>query len=218
MKCPFRLCDATIVTVTELHAPGSDATTTRISRHALGGHEEFGLCPASLQEVPLSLDAREQLADQAAIIERILREREAAKPITSAADKQQGVHGEHPKTPHPTGAGERSGWWTDSKRPPFRALPADGSNTIGGSTVTTVAEIKALLTRANELTAEGQDLAIAAGSKLAESLQLINIARQSSTATLGAPELLAAIGDVEAAADKCRAAIEDASTYRDGQL
>lgn len=219
MRCPFRLCSTDVVTVTELLAPGhSDAILLRVSAHALGGHEEFGQCPASLLQLPLSSYDLAQLADQDFVIQRILDEREAAKAITSASDKQQGAHGEHPKTPHPTGAGERSGWWTDSKRPPLRVLPADGSKTIGGNTVTTVAEIKALLTRANELTAEGQALAVATAGKLAEALQLINIVRQASTATLGAPELLGAIGDVEAAADKCRTAIESASTYRDTQL
>lgn len=217
MKCPFRMCDASVVTVAERRAPDGDETTTRIPAHALGGHEEFGQCPASLQEMPLSSYALAQLADQDFVIQRILDEREAAKRITSAADKQQGAHGEHPKTPHPTGAGERSGWWTPS-RPPLGALPEDGSKTIGGSTVTTVAEIKALINRANELTAEGQELATTAAGKLAESLQLINIVRQTSADPMGAPALLGAIADVESAAAKCHIAIEAATTYRDGML
>jgi hypothetical protein len=71
--CPFTLCSASVTMVAERAAPGPDPQAVRrVPQHQLGGHEELGLCPASLLLVPLSDYDAEQLATQAAAIGRLL--------------------------------------------------------------------------------------------------------------------------------------------------
>jgi hypothetical protein len=79
--CPFRLCNAEIRHVPEREQPGAAPTAlVRIPQHPLGGHEELGLCPASLLLIPLSDYDVMQLEEQAGAIERILRGRNTPTP------------------------------------------------------------------------------------------------------------------------------------------
>lgn len=78
-QCPAApLCAANLTMLAELKEPGSNEGTRRVPQHPLGGHEEFGLCPASLMLLPLSDYDKEQLRQQKLAIERILRDRGVA--------------------------------------------------------------------------------------------------------------------------------------------
>jgi hypothetical protein len=62
--------------VAERQAAPSLGALRRVPQHPLGGHETFGLCPASLLLVPLSDYDAAQLEEQAQAIERMLAERD----------------------------------------------------------------------------------------------------------------------------------------------
>jgi hypothetical protein len=122
-RCAFVSCSATVELIIELKAPGVDEAIVREPQHSLGGHEEFGLCPASLMQIPLSEYDAEQLVEQAYAIDRILRQRAARDE--DAAPVEQVKHGDwrdHVKLPEAFRRGRRpqqSGsahWFRSSER------------------------------------------------------------------------------------------------------
>lgn len=222
-ECPFKLCNANVILVVEQAVAGDDeGILQRVPQHQTGGHEEFGLCPASLMLVPLDVHSRVQLDEQAVALLRILRDRSAA---AAAEPATPGDHGqpEHQLTPHPTN--RPNGWFTQHEggsgvphqppgRVPFRALPADGSKTIGGQSVTSIEEVKAMLERAGVLTAEAKDAVFIAEGKGADALQLVNFVRTQSVDPIGAPDLVEAIRLMNDAGTALQRAIEANVTYR----
>jgi hypothetical protein len=213
-ECPFKLCNANVIMLVEQAVASDDeGTIQRVPQHQTGGHEDFGLCPASLMVVPLDTYSSEQLDEQAVALLRIVRDRKAAAAQNEPASGGDNGQPEHPSTPHPDPR-KASNWFENSVRPPLRLLPADGSNTTGGQSVASIEEIKAALERAGQLAAEAKDAVFVAEGKAAEALQLVNFIRDTSVDPIGAPQLLEAIRLMLEAGTQLQLAIEANTTYR----
>ncbi len=236
--CVFELCSAQVDMVAEKAAPGpAPEALRRVPQHQLGGHEELGLCPASLMLVPLSRYDHEQLDQQHAAIQRLLGDREkAARSLdpTTTGSQPPGplVQGPEPyrpgRAPRPD---DNPQWFKPNKGssprhhpplqgfPPLTLVPTSGPYPPGGSPVPTAGEVRATLNRALQLIAEAQtEISTGPEDKLAQALQLLNFAKQGSDATLGTPQVLAALDKLTEASDNCRSAIEDVATYMGGSL
>lgn len=227
IDCPFSMCSASVLPIIEQASAGDDeATLQRVPGHALGGHEEFGMCPASLLQLPVDDYARGQLADQAANIQRILDSRAGtAEPAGGGMAGNEHQLAPHPAPSHPFKSYAGTNLPTKSGGPnipgrmpiirmPLQSLPADGSNTIGGSALSSIGEVKGILARAGVLTAEAKDTIFAAEAKLAEALQLVNFVRAESIDPIGAPQLIEAIRHLGEAGQMLQMAIEANTTYR----
>lgn len=212
ISCPFGPCDASFTLLTERGQLDTEATVQRIPQHQAGGHEDFGMCPASLMVFPLDQYSQNQLSAQAAIMIRITGDRESAAAQAETEAGPSGAQPEHQLAPHPTPL--PSGWDWFGRRPPLRALPADGSNTIGGSAVTSIEDVKNILTRAGELAEEARQAVFVARGAAGESLQLVNVVRNQSVAPIGAPDLIEAVSKMEEALTSLERALAANVEYR----
>jgi hypothetical protein len=205
--------------VAELREPGSDQAVARVPQHPLGGHEELGLCPASLLLLPLSLYDARQLEEMAQGIERLLNARASVEPERQEPSSVPGLlpnvepyrPGRIPRPdkdaswfkPNPGGkGGGQTGY------PPLRLVQTEPPTTGGSAGVTSAESVKALISRALELEAEAKDSLFITEGKLAEALQLINIVREGSSDSIGAPEILQSIEMIGEAGAKIVAAME----------
>jgi hypothetical protein len=134
MECPFRLCSAwTTLIIEQLRPDDDELTVLRVPEHEIQGIADYrGTCPASLLAMPLNSDAVALLEDQARTIERMVADRQAARPDTGVpvetrdpksfldvakaaeARKAAARRGEHGKTPHPQ---DNPYWFTPRSRP-----------------------------------------------------------------------------------------------------
>jgi hypothetical protein len=206
--CPFKLCSADVTLLTERGQLDTEATIQRVPQHQTGGHEEFGLCPASLMVVPLDAYSRGQLDEQAVALQRIIRDRKAAADREAPAAGDTGQP-RHQLAPH-TDPRKAESWFGKVVRPPLRVLPADGSKTVGGGAVASVEEVKGALLEAKRLAEEARQAVFIAEGQAADALQLVNFARTSSVDPLGAPDLIEAIrvmGEAQEALQRAMAAV-----------
>jgi hypothetical protein len=207
IACPFRLCNADVTLLTERGQLNTEATMQRVPQHQTGGHEDFGLCPASLMVVPLDAYSRAQLDEQAVALQRIIRDRKARVDATDV--RPGGPQPRHQLAPH-TDARKAESWFGKVVRPPLRVLPADGSKTVGGGAVASVEEVKGALLEAKRLAEEARQAVFIAEGQAADALQLVNFARTSSVDPLGAPDLIEAIrvmGEAQEALQRAMAAV-----------
>lgn len=196
--CPFRLCSTFVIPIVEQAvATDDELTLQRIPQHPLGGHEEFGLCPASLMQLPLTAYMSEQLEAQAAALERIISERGEAY--------EQGVldQPEHSKTPHPSPLG---------RGPFFTSQTAPDTSQKGGA-VATVQQVKGELTAVRDLVAEARLQATVASNKLLDAIAVINVLRETSINSVGGPPVQGALDALAQVKDLCSIAIEEVTTY-----
>ncbi|HYD28900.1 hypothetical protein [Brevundimonas sp.] len=156
--CPFRLCSATVQflpTRPRTLADADEPPSTLIEQHRLEPESQYGLCPASLQQYPLSEYAVEQLENVAVGLERMINERKAGTITASGAPATP----QHPKAPQPdergqqwfgqgSGGGRSSG---PTALPKMESVP-----TPTGDNVASVAETKAAIATANQTIAEAQ--------------------------------------------------------------
>jgi hypothetical protein len=208
--CPFKLCSAIVDLLVEQPMPIDAEPIYRVPQHQTGGHEDFGLCPASLMVVPLDDYSRAQLVEQARSLRRIIDARMDAEEREEAAGGGGSVgQPEHQLAPH-TDPRKAESWFGKVVRPPLRVLPADGSNTVGGGAVASVEEVKGALLEAKRLAEEARQAVFIAEGQAADALQLVNFARTSSVDPLGAPDLIEAIrvmGEAQEALQRAMAAV-----------
>jgi hypothetical protein len=209
IACPFRLCNADVTLLTERGQLNTEATMQRVPQHQTGGHEDFGLCPASLMVVPLDDYSRAQLVEQARSLRRIIDARMDAEEREEAPAAGDTGQPRHQLAPH-TDARKAESWFGKVVRPPLRVLPADGSKTVGGGAVASVEEVKGALLEAKRLAEEARQAVFIAEGQAADALQLVNFARTSSVDPLGAPDLIEAIrvmGEAQEALQRAMAAV-----------
>jgi hypothetical protein len=230
--CPFSLCDAEVQLVPERERPGADPKAlVRVPQHQLGGHSEFGLCPASLLLVPLSAYDAQQLADQADAIERILQDRETRVEPVSPAASPTPAPGPDPRwfTPAP-GQGTKAGHggynappraepWLFPPTSPVREPggfigPQPPPSTGGNTGVSTVEEVKAAISAAGQELAEVVDALFPLEEQAGRALAALNTIRETSIDTMGAPQIADAIEKIGEANHLLRMAIEAGTTYK----
>jgi hypothetical protein len=243
-RCVFALCTAVLTMLAELKAPGSDEGLRRVPQHRLGGHEEFGQCPASLMALPLSEYDTEQLAVQLQAIQRMITDRTTAAvdrpeppvqkdwrsrvlPVETYRSQMKARPDPVPPSGfRPNGGGGRGIGHTGYDRMPVVLTPrqpsgwlgpsgSSGETTVGGSAgVTSVEDVKRVIARADELLAEASDMAFIVEGKISEGAELLNIVRDTARSDIGAPQALAAIEKIGEVRDLLRQAIEESATYR----
>lgn len=196
--CIFRLCGAFFPDGSTLiqAVPGDDELTTQmLPQHRLEGHEEFGLCPASLMYLPATAYVLAQMETQAQVLERILAEREQRFDRVMTAGTS-----EHSLTPHPVAGGL---FGTGSAHYEQR-----------GATVSTVAEVKKAINVVKTLVSEARLDATNCGNKVADALAKINVIRETSVDPIGAPALGRALDLADELKAACTRAIEEMETYK----
>lgn len=233
--CVFRLCTAEITMVPEREAPGADPRAlVRVPQHRLGGHEEFGLCPASLLAYPISDYDATELETMAVAIERMISDRVRSK--AEARDVEQGgnpSNGDRPGTDRwfrnsdgdPNGGGQNSGPHAEqqllppkspNRLPPGILRPGPLQPPPGGFAVTSVEGVKRIITRAGEVLAEASAELFITEGRASEAAELLNLVRDTSSDPMGAPEVMAAIEKIGEANELLRQAIEIGVTYKEG--
>ena len=155
--CPFRLCSATVrflPTRPRTLAEADEPPSTLIEQHRLEPESQYGLCPASLQQYPLSEYAVEQLENVAVGLERMINERKAGTTGTPSAPAPQ-----HPKAPQPDERGQQwfgQGSGGGRSNGPTALPKMESVPTPRGDNVASVAETKAAIATANQTIAEAQ--------------------------------------------------------------
>lgn len=224
--CPFRLCSASVEMLAELKAPGSNEALRRVPQHQLGGHEELGLCPASLKAVPLSSYDAEQLEEQAQAIDRLLQARASRGGETPRATQQPSSAFAPRPDPNPQwfrpnpggkGGGQTAGAAMEQvllPRKPLRLVGPASTTPTKGNQMASVEGVNAMLIRAAQLSAEAADGLFVAEGLASQALQLLNVVRESSVDSLGAPQVTQAIEKIGEAGALLRKAIEINTTYQ----
>lgn len=225
-RCPFEPCTNNVIEVVEQRqADDDELTKLRYPQHRVGGHEWFGMCPASLMSAVAMLPGSDEyklLAEQAAMLARMDRERRIAR-IQAEGVAATAPRAEHSKTPHPNeqahqwfrgGSGGVFGHGHDNgpQGYPVLRLVTDDS-TSKGDAMASVSEVRAAGGRAAQLLAVAQINAHAVSGQLAEALALLNWIREDSADPVGTPQVAAAIEDVDKVAAACGAAIEDIAAF-----
>lgn len=232
--CPFTLCSASVAMVAERAAPGpSPDAVVRVPQHRLGGHEDLGLCPASLLLVPLSDYDAEQLATQAAAIGRLIEDR-APRPVDEPVPTPQPES--DPRWFRSSGWGDirQSGYQgydqmpqvllppTGPEREPLRivgpqaAAPSATTSTGGSAGVSSVQEVRAAVSAAGQVCAQVVDGLFALEGEAGTALAALNTIRETSIDPMGAPQIMAAVEKIGEAAALLREAIEVGVTYKAG--
>jgi hypothetical protein len=106
IRCPFVPCQGEPRILIERGEPGK-ARTHRIEQHVVGGASWFGVCPASLQPLPLSPEIREYMREQATVLDRMIAEAEAERPGRE----------DPPEQPHIAPTYQRSSWIRGNRAP-----------------------------------------------------------------------------------------------------
>lgn len=221
MPCPFPPCRANVKLVREMSAPGPTAGAIyRVPRHdVVGDGSWYGGCPASLADADNLGPMRDELLRQTETFYRRQAERREKQKLADALRGPSGEQPQHSKTPRPTADG--AGWFHALGSRPGEVkdeLAArrarKGTITEGGSSVATVAEVRAAIDRANVLLAEAQ-LAVNATvqNKLGEAEALLKFVQQGSVDPLGAPQVSAAVALSQDIAALITLAIEQNQNY-----
>lgn len=244
--CPFSLCSASLTMVAERAAPGTEPQALRrVPQHRLGGHEDLGLCPASLLLVPLSDYDAEQLAVTAAAIGRLIEDR-APRPVDEPRARGEGTGMLPGRVPRPDSnprwfrqgggskphaAGGYQGYDqipqvllppTGPEREPLKvigpepAAPSTTTSTGGSAGVSSVQEVRAAVSAAGEVCAQVVGMLSASTAEIEGALAALNTIRETSIDDMGAPQITAAIERIEEATVLVRSAIEAGLTYQAG--
>lgn len=225
IDCPFNACSWRGEVVIEQATAGDDETTLRrVPVHDLVPNPEYGSCPASLMALPVDKAAQDNLHNASHYV--ALWRGDAGLPQREPGAAEPAIP-QHSKTPRPERGSDR--WFrggstgdgahrTDLgplgyERAPLGKLPVKIENSRGGSQVASVAEVRAALDQAAELTAEGQGIAQAAMQKFTEAAALINWVRQTSVDPIGIHELTIAADKCQDAFERANVAIEQNRTY-----
>lgn len=219
LPCPFSACSARVDLVEMRKHPDSSETMRMVPRHELSPNPEFGLCPASFMTVPLRSDAIKALRDQALVVDRFRR---VANARQQRADADGPPRPRHRKAPQPERGSDR--WFTSHtgdnprnepgplgyQRSPLGVYP---DTTDMGSSMATVAEVKAALKHAQREAAEAQDMIRQAAIKFTEAKALADWIRQASVDPIGTSALAGAIEACETAQALAGQAIDEQGQY-----
>lgn len=217
-RCPFILCDSTVELIVEQAEPGDDESTVqRVRAHTLTPDTWYGYCPASLTLYPTP--ARDLQEFNSAIFRhKNMRDdrdrRDAERDAVPLAP-------EPPKKSRPPNTWFRAGSTGDNPKGDQgpkgfrRLLPGflPGTTEQRGGAVASVAEVRAAISQAQQMLAEGQELARQAGGKMAEGEALLRFVADTSADPVGVPMADHAREYCERAATAAHKAIDAAGTY-----
>ena len=217
IDCPFSACTWSGVPLVLQAMPGDDELTSQhVPQHDLTPNQQYGMCPASLMTLPLSIEARRTLAEaeDSAVRFRISLDvisRPAplgAPPHSKAPDPSRGsdrwfragATGDNPRGEHgPLGY----------QRSPLGYTPGRDE----GGSMASVADVKAALQNAQRLAAEAQELTQGALFKFMEAHAVASWVRQTSVDPIGTAALTAAMERLQEAMTLAAQAIDEQGTY-----
>lgn len=218
--CPFPLCTANIVLVVEQLRPDDDELTTlRVPEHMIEGFALRMTCPASLLGMPLGAYATQVLEEQASVLGRMLADKAPPAPPEQSASTPE----RYSRTPSPywfqNSTGDPNGPYPPegpTARPKLRLISGGRSSepTTTGRDVASAAEIGEAIWRAVTIMVEGKESVFVGGGKLGEALQILNVVRETSSDSLGTPQLTMAIDLMDEASLLIEAATQSALAYR----
>lgn len=236
-QCPWWRCTAPLVMLkVPISTDPREGAVTMVPRHQVHPDSQYGECPASLMNYPLSEEQSALLRRETATFDRIIGERRHSpgQALPGVDDPPNGTLSDPSDEGDPDAPWRKARWFTDlasGDMPQWRAPgeigpvahpenlhdainPAPTAAPSSGSEMATAAEIIAFIDTIDEKISEAMQQAKRAGDEFEQALTMQRALQSLTSNELGAPHLQQAIDATENAIIAGAAAVEENETYR----